>query len=256
MAADRSMTREYPVAIILPVHGAQAYLERTLNRLDLYNTYAPLVIVDDASDAATRDWLAVYRRSTLNRQALALLTNARQQLFTRTVNRGLRYAYHKWHPERLVVLNSDVELKPGWLAELSLLFADPKVGLAGYPDSPAGGKPVPKRMPEYVTGHCLMLRTAMLERIGILCETDRDGRQSPELAHLKGQAHIGSDRILSWRANAAGWKSLECQFPGVLHAAGKSWQHDLNWLMQFELRELWPATDTLQMPAGWQEEEL
>jgi glycosyltransferase involved in cell wall biosynthesis len=244
-------------AIVVPVHGALPYVERLCHRLDLYSPAVPVVVVDDGSDPETALWLDRWvgvQRYT--KRPVALLTNARQQLFTRTVNRGLRFAYREWQPGHILVLNSDVELlHPAWLDEL-LEVMRPGVGIAGYPDSPDGTKPLirVKRMPEYVTGHCIAFATRMLAQVGVLCETDTTGRDSPELAHIKGQAHIGSERILGYRANAAGWQALEYNAPYLRHAAGKSWNHDLSWLASFDLQPLWTAHDGLDFPPGWTED--
>lgn len=69
-----------------------------------------------------------------------------------------------------------------------------------------------------VAGHCMLLRMQMLEEVGVLCETDTTGIQFPEFAQLGGQAHYGSDRMLCWRANRAGWKVLDCHCQLCDHA--------------------------------------
>lgn len=253
------MARALTTAIVIPVHNAQEYIERTLQRLEIQGEATnPLVVVDDCSGAETaaflRDWEQRIRAGAYEAafpRKFALLRNERQQLFTRTVNRGLRYAYHQWHPDFIAVVNSDCDLKPGWLRHLADgLSRDDSLGLIGYTDTPEGKKALVSKVkyPEYVTGHCLLLRVKMLEEIGILCETDMDGNRSPELAGLKGLAHIGSDRVLSWTANAAGWGTAYCNFAGLTHAAGKSWKHDLQWLANFDLQPLWEPTDTLEEP--------
>jgi GT2 family glycosyltransferase len=150
------------------------------------------------------------------------------------------------------VVNTDCDLRSGWLEALQSGLEDPQVGIVGYPEQPEAGEEWRRALyqevhqPEYVTGHCLLLRMEMLEEIGVFCETDTTGRDIPELAHCHGQAHIGSDKMLSWRANAAGWKTLYCRYPGVYHEAGKSWGHRLDWLSEFRLESLWPACDTLE----------
>src|SRR5207247_1928710 len=98
----------------------------------------------------------------------------------------------------------------GWLAALRAGMQDPRVGLVGYCDRADGQEPLLRelREPDYVGGHCLLLRLTMLEAIGIFCETDTNGSDSGDLAAFRGQAHYGSDRTLSWRANRAGWKTV------------------------------------------------
>lgn len=238
-------------AIIVPVFNALEVVQSTLRRL--VETIPPsvgIVLVDDASAQPTQRFLQDFA-ATL-RAPSALIRHPRQQLFTRAVNDGFRHAYHSWHPEFMVALNSDVELREGWLEGLLDGMKDPKVGIVGYPDNPDenphGKEYVEKKMPEYVTGHAIMFRTMMLEKIGILRETDLDGREDPALRHLKGQAHIGSERLLGYRANIRGWRSIECWLPRLHHAAGGSWGLDLNWLANFDLKPLWEPCDTLDHP--------
>jgi cellulose synthase/poly-beta-1,6-N-acetylglucosamine synthase-like glycosyltransferase len=239
------------VAVVVGVHNALDYVQRTLDQV--YQTtpaWVPLITVDDASDEETHAYLDVFVKTMNYRmRRAALLKNEKQQLFTRTYNRGIRYAYRHYKPEAILLLNSDVDLKRGWLDRLTLaLSSDPKLGMVGYRDAPdpeAKDAITRVKMPAYPTGHCLLLRTAMLEEVGVLCETDLTGRDSPELAPYHGQAHIGSERVLSWRANAAGWGSAYCNFDGCRHEAGKSWRHDLGWLQSFDLQPLWEASDAL-----------
>lgn len=247
-----------PVTIVMPVHNALAAVAATLRALDATCPEVPLVLVDDASGPETAAYLREYHVECQTHRDCQLLVNARQQLFTRTVNRGLRVAWASAQPATILVLNSDVALAAGWLAGLMAVWdkSPRSVGMVGYPDVPDGKPPLVTRvrLPEYVTGHCMLLNTRMLAEIGVLTETDTTGRDSPELAGLLGQAHIGSDRLLSWRANMAGWETWTVNKPCIRHVAGQSWQHDLAWLACFELVPLWPAHDALTFPVGWEEE--
>lgn len=243
--------------IVVPIHNAIEYTSRTLKALvGTTPPWTPIVLVDDASNAETGAFLEHWGQETnAMGRFVTLLRNGRQQLFTRTVNRGIRYAYKKYSPESIAIVNSDCDLRAGWLSQLQMgMDRDPKVGLVGYPDSfdaSQGPGFITVSMPGYITGHCFLVRTKLFEEIGVLCETDTDGRESPELAGLKGQAHIGSERVFCWKANAAGWKTLYANFPNLCgHEAGKSWGHDLNWLAGFDLQPLWPACDVLENP-GW-----
>jgi GT2 family glycosyltransferase len=238
---------------VVPIHDARDFTQGLLRTLQRTLPLVPLILVNDASkDRELHEWLRQY---TLDRlladQEVLLLENARQQLFTRTVNRGWRAAYRLYNPDYLVTINTDCRLKEGWLGKLTdLLDQSPRVGLVGYAQHPTGNKPYyPEKLnPEYITGHCFAARVSMLDQIGILTETDLTGRDSRELAPYLGQAHIGSDRLLSWRANAAGWRTYECQHALCDHAEGKSWKHDLYWLHKFQLDPLWDPCDTLDEP--------
>jgi GT2 family glycosyltransferase len=210
------------------------------------------VLVDDASLPDTAKRLSIFQGWRPSTARTALLRNDRQQLFTRTVNRGIRHAVREWGAEAVVVVNTDCTLKQGWLSALLSALDNSRVGMAGYwdnnfPDVDLKKQPFTEvKVPEYVTGHCFVLRVAMLREIGVLCETDTDGRQDRALTAFKGQAHIGSERILCNRANIAGWKTVYVNAPLVEHADGKSWGRDLRWLSQFTLVPLWVPNDTLE----------
>lgn len=238
------------VAVIMPVHNALDYVrDSTQAVIRELSAGTPFVIVDDASKPDTSNYLLELLEDTPYNMPMVLRNN-KQQLFTRSCNRGMRAAYYTTAPEVMVFVNSDCKLSPGWLDGIIQGFTDPKAGIVGYPDTPDGVAPYYREVtvPGYITGHCFGVRTALLEQIGVLCETDLVGRDSPELAPYKGQAHIGSERILSWRANMAGWKTVYCHKKLVVHEAGKSWNHDLGWLASFDLHPLWEPSDDLAMP--------
>lgn len=247
---------EMKTLIIMPVHNALPYVQRS-TRWIVDNDLGPkrsLVVVDDASELETMTYL---QGLSYNNPYVRNIRNGRQQLFTRTVNRGFRFANDFWRglPEYVAVVNSDCELLPGWLEAMeNILDTQPAVGLVGYRDSPAGVEcaldPLKATVedvlePGYVTGHCWLIRSEFLIKHGVLCETDLDGRTYPEFAGLKGLAHIGSDRLLSHQVRQAGWKCVYCNYAGVHHEAGKSWGHNLNWLAMFDLQPLWEASDVL-----------
>jgi GT2 family glycosyltransferase len=225
-----------------------------LNSLDAVTLPTPVVLVNDASTPDVLKRLELFTGWRPSTAKAVCLTNHRQQLFTRTVNRGIRHAVHQWGAEAVAVVNTDCALRVGWLQELQKALKDLKVGMAGYwdnnfPDVDLKKHPFTEvRLPDYVTGHCFILRVEMLREIGVLCETDTDGRQDRTLAPFRGQAHIGSERILSWRANSLGWRTLYCNSPLVEHGNGKSWGRDLAWLSQFMLEPLWEPCDTLEEP--------
>jgi len=255
--------RKPDTAIIVPVHNALEHVQRCLPSLVATCPRLPLIVVDDGSDEETHRWLRHFLVEECPGPYVArraLLRNERQQLFTRTVNRGLRWAHYRRQGDDplpldyVAVVNSDCCLSPGWLGALRAGMQDLTVGMVGYCDRADGRAPLLRelREPDYVGGHCFLLRLKMLEQIGILCETDTDGTSNPDLAPYLGQAHYGSDRTLSWRANRAGWKTLECHAPGCAHAGHASGGADPAWLRSFDLWPLWPPCDQLEHPT-WRE---
>lgn len=235
-------------SIVIPVHNALKCVDSLLHTIDKVTPPTDIVLVDDASDSDTRKRLDIFSGYRPVISNTVLLHNQRQQLFTRTVNRGIRYAVQNWNPDVVVVINTDCALQRGWYDHLLRMFECPYVGITGYRDDqePREAKYTEVKIPNYVTGHCFALRVCMLREVGVLCETDIDGRQDKSLAPYKGQAHIGSERILCNKANIHGWKTLYCNGLYVQHEDGKSWGRDLRWLNQFILEPLWEPNDTLE----------
>jgi GT2 family glycosyltransferase len=237
--------------IVMPVHNALPYTQKSLAQILDTTEHNPIVIIDDCSGEETMDYLMGF--TVANNEAgwpVLLERNEKQQLFTRTANRGIRAAYREYAPKYIVVVNSDCNLFEGWLEAMEDLMEDPTIGIVGYRDSTPDGLMGFEEVlpPGFITGHCIMFRVAMLEEIGIYCETDLTGRDAPEYGPFKGQAHIGSDRFMSYRAVEAGFKSVYCNFNGCAHEAGKSWGHSLHWLQHFKLELLWEPCDNITEP--------
>ena len=259
------MTPSKPnIAIVIPVHNGLEHVQRCLSSLMATCPQLPLIVVDDCSDEETHQWLRQFLLAecpVAPASRRVLLRNERQQLFTRTANRGLRWAYNLRRAadpitiDFVAVVNSDCYLHDYWLKAMLLGMEDPQVGLVGYCNQPDGQEPALREMrePDYITGHCLLLRMRMLEQIGVLSETDTNGVNSPDLASSLGQAHYGSDRTLSWRANRAGWRTLYCHCRLCDHAGSASSPRDPGWLSSFNLQPLWPPCDQLDNPV-WNEE--
>jgi glycosyltransferase involved in cell wall biosynthesis len=237
----------------MPVHNALPFVERSV-RYILEHLRDPLVLVDDCSQEETAVWLRKICDQHPGR--LHYVRNNQQQLFTRTVNRGLRFVFRHWAvelPRYIAVVNSDCDFQPGWLGALKELMEDPTVGLAGYrdqPPEPAWPAPGSEQFeetapPGFVTGHCILLRTELISQLGVFCETDLTGEHFPEFAPYHGLAHIGSDRLMSYTLHEAGYRTLYSNYDGVRHAAGRSWNHDLGWLHTFNLQLLWEPKDTI-----------
>ena len=84
-----------------------------------------MVIVDNASNQETRDYLTGAARTFAN---LNLITNSANLGFARACNQGSRAARGK----HLLFLNNDTEVQPGWLPPLvEVMEADAKVGAVG-----------------------------------------------------------------------------------------------------------------------------
>lgn len=109
--------------IVLPVFNGLSLvidcLESVRRRTDLDRHR--LVIVDDASDAATGRFLVSVADSHPN---VLLLRNATNQGFLASCNRGMAAA----ETETVLLLNSDVVVSPGWLdAMLACMVSDSRI---------------------------------------------------------------------------------------------------------------------------------
>jgi GT2 family glycosyltransferase/glycosyltransferase involved in cell wall biosynthesis len=181
-----------PVSIVIPSYrdaDRVATLVQSIGRT-VPEGMARIIVADDASGA---DHLA--RLHAI--EGIEVVAGERNEGFAANVNRGLRVA----DPERdVVVLNSDTEARPGWLACLQyaasqeeevgivgarLLYPDGRIQFAGtvrnlgapewfdhrYRFKPDDHGPAALAGPVLaVTGACMYVRRETIERIGLLDE--------------------------------------------------------------------------------------
>jgi GT2 family glycosyltransferase len=232
------------ICIVVPVRNRPDMVSRLI---DCFNNSEAddleQVWVDDAGDEETRGILLDHVGKHGNAQ---YLRNTTQQLFTRTLNRGIRAAEPS--NDLYTLVNTDCVLKPGWLALLAKAHMEnPGSAIIGYPDGrPSGNGEVqqafyPSRggAPDYITGHCFMVpRWAFLES-GLFCETDLQ------------QAHIGSERLWCWRACGSppygfGNHMFYVNSDLCVHdEGGASWGRSLEWLYSFDVSSLWSGRDEM-----------
>lgn len=213
-------------SIIIPV----------FNRLDLTqtclvaiqkNTSAPheIIVVDNAST----DGSAAFLREQEKAGTIRLITNPRNEGFSRACNQGAQVARNPL----LLLLNNDTQVTPGWLDAMvhaagrpqvgivgaKLLYADNRIQHAGIgfingiPDHPhrhvAADAPEVNRFRELdmVTGACLMIQRELFLKLAGLDESYRNGVE---------------DIDLCLRARAAGWKVVYEPKAVVYHLEGQS----------------------------------
>ena len=243
------------VAIVVPVYGAPAFVERCLDAVFAHTTgRARLIVIDDASpDAGIAPLLA--RHAT--RANVTVLRNERNRGFTATANRGIAEAGRA----DVVLLNADTEVGPNWLTGLRRAAAGAgDVATVTAVSDNAGAFSVPElerenAMPACWTlddtaralwhgaghaypalptgnGFCMYIRRAVLDAVGTLDEG----------AFPQG---YGEENDFCQRASARGLRHLIAGNVYVHHARSASFGHErraqLGAAGMAVLRERWPS---------------
>ncbi len=230
-----------PTEIIVCVHNALADVACCLESV-VRHTTAPysLILVDDGSEADTRDYLAEFASS----YDATLLRNEEPRGYTRAANQGLARS----SAELVVLLNSDTIVTPEWLDRMiACIESDPQIGMVGplsntaswqsIPHVESGGdwaaNPLPPdmspadmarlvarysgrtyvRMP-FLNGFCILLRRSLIEEIGTFDEE-----------HF-GQGY-GEENDLALRARKAGWELALADDAYVYHAQSRSYSNSV-----------------------------
>lgn len=208
-------TRQFPI---------EDYLVNCVETLVKHTGNYRLIFVDDNSDEIGAQMVDKIAKQFSN--ALLIRSNF-QRWFTRAVNLGLRMA----RTDRVVVLNSDTVLGPGWLEELYAVWTEveqtthARVGLVGSLQS----EEEPRRYAlsvgkDYVTGHCLLVSMQALYDASA-------ARRQPGIYLDETRAdaiHIRSDVYICWELNRLGWQTVKSFKAAVGHHGGKSWGHQLH----------------------------
>ena len=181
-----------PVDIVIPSYRDAERVAALVEsiRKTVPREMARIIVADDASGPE-------HLRALREIEGIEVLAGEDNRGFAANVNRGLRAS----RPERdVVVLNSDVEARPGWLACLQyatsrdehigivgarLLYPDGRIQFAGtvrnlgapewfdhrYRFKPADWGPAGLAAPELaVTGACMYVRRELIEQVGLLDE--------------------------------------------------------------------------------------
>ena len=215
------------VSVIIPVHGKREYTVACLRSIVRHGADTPfeVIVVDDASPDDTADVLAGIG-------GLRLLRNPVNLGFIGSCNAGAAAA----RGERLLFLNNDTQVMPGWLDRLHDCLAEtPQAGIAGsrlvYPDGrlqEAGGivyadgqawnygrfeRPddprfLYRRDADYVSGASLMIEAALFRAIGGF-----DAHYAPAYCE---------DMDLAFAVRAAGRRVLYEPASVVVHCEGIS----------------------------------
>ena len=230
------------VDIIVCVHNALDDVRACLGSVTAH-TPPPyrLIVVDDGSDAPTRDYLCSFMKG----QPGELLRNEQARGYTRAANRGLRAG----RGDFAVLLNSDTLVTRHWLDRMvECARADGRIGVVGplsntaswqsVPDTlldetgdwhdnplPAGWTPddyarclaetSPRAYPRvgFVNGFCYFVRRRTLDDVGLFDE-DTFGRG------------YGEENDFCLRAIEKGWLLAIADDAYVYHAQSRSYSHE------------------------------
>lgn len=231
---------QQPVDVIVCVHNALEDVQRCLESVRLH-TSAPfrLQLVDDGSDAPTRDYLAAFAAE----HGAQLLRNETARGYTLAANQGMRAATAPY----LVLLNSDTVVSDGWLDRLvGCADKDPAIGMVGplsntaswqsIPEIARDGdwsdNPLPANMGiadmarwvaqtssqsyprlNFLNGFCLLIKRSLIDRIGYFDEE----------TFGKG---FGEENDYCLRAGKAGFVLAVADDVYVHHAQSRSYSNE------------------------------
>jgi GT2 family glycosyltransferase/glycosyltransferase involved in cell wall biosynthesis len=225
------------VEIVVCVHNALADVSRCLESVVRHTTTPySLILVDDASEPETRDYLAEFASA----HGATLLRNEEAKRYTRAANQGLARS----SADYVVLLNSDTIVTPEWLDRMvACIESDPQIGIVGPLSNTASWQSIPQvesegdwasnplpptmtpadmarlvarysartypRMP-FLNGFCLLIRRRLIDGIGPFDE------------ERFGQGY-GEEDDLALRARKAGWQLALSDDAYVYHAQSRSY---------------------------------
>ena len=229
------------VDIIVCVHNALEDVQCCLESIVRYTTPPyRLILVDDGSDAPTRDYLANFAES----QGEKLLRSEEATGYTLAANRGLRYSTADY----VLLLNSDTIVTPQWLDRMvACAESDEQIGVVGPLSNTASWQsipeifngsgdwadnPIPKgmdiiemgrhvsrysarlypRLP-FLNGFCLLIKRCLLGQVGYFDEKAFGGG-------------YGEENDYCLRARLAGWQLAVADDVYIYHGQSRSYSHE------------------------------
>ncbi len=148
------------VSIVVVTYNAPEYVRKCVEDIRARSRVPyELILVDNASDAPTRDYVS-------GLQDARLILNDDNRLWCGGCNQGMRSIDP--HSEYVLLLNSDIEiLRDDWLEiQIAAMESAPKIGIVGpkhlrVPYGPMWG---------FVDGFCMMIRASLLQEVGYFDE--------------------------------------------------------------------------------------
>ncbi|WP_339898733.1 glycosyltransferase [uncultured Gilvimarinus sp.] len=221
-----------PVTVIVPIYNALNHVAVCIERLLAYTSPdVRILLIDDAStDEAVAPLLAQAERY----EHVEVLHNEVNIGFTKTVNRGIKYAGQ----DDVVLLNSDARVTPRWLQGLQrALYSDSRIATITPVSNNAGAFSAPEQTdahllladisePDYArafrrygaglspsvptgNGFCMYIRRGCLHDVGLFDEE----------AFPRG---YGEENDFCMRARRKGWRHVVDDRTYVFHERNQS----------------------------------
>lgn len=219
--------------IIIPVWNQLEITKRCISCIEKNTAYPHrLVIIDNASESDTRDFLQGIRNTPGSK--ITLVRNKENEGFIKAVNKGISLARGKF----ICLLNNDTIVTPGWLSEMIKIFElDPKMGIVN-PSSNSLGQKLPKGVsPEDYSkslrkqsgqaaalgtalGFCILVKNELFSKVGCFDE-------------IFGRGNF-DDTDFSMRAKRGGYGVARAMASYVYHDEQRSFKNVKSYKQDFE----------------------
>ena len=235
-----SSTASKHVDIIIPVHNQLGFLKQCVASIRQYTTDYSIIVIDDASDNETADWIKKQKFD-------CVIRHEKPRGFGRSCNEGIAKSTAPW----ICLLNSDTLVTPHWLSTM-LSVASLGFDIVGPTTSHSSGPQcdhsiTPKRidmktkqvnevadkklrehMTDYlqcdVFGFCILFSSEVVKFIG-------------GLDHKRYLDGYYEDWDFVWRAQRYGFKSAWAKGSYVHHYGGTSFYERIGAVAVQELSE-------------------
>lgn len=222
---------EKQVAVVILNWNGRKFLEKFLPSVLEYSENARIIVADNASTDDSVEWLKTHCPS------VEILLNDKNYGFSRGYNEALKRVDAPYY----ILLNSDIEVRPGWIRPLlQMMQADPQIAACqpkllayharntfeyaggaggfidnlGYPfcrgrlfqtlEEDQGQYNDPREI-FWATGACMMVRADVYHAYG--------GLDNDFFAHME-------EIDFCWRMKNAGYKVMYCPESSVYHVGG------------------------------------